>query len=116
MTLLSRPSTDSEPTALAHRKPRFGMRWIGVLAVAVMLASALPAAAASSRGDGREPANPLRFAYFVLHPVAKVVEWTVVKPINFVGEAITPVTGLANIERSGCHRERPPRGCAYERR
>lgn len=108
-------------TSTSHRRSyarrSLARHTVFALALAASLATALPASADPSvRTTGREPSNPLRIAYFVLHPVGRLLDWAIIRPINYVGESVTPVTELARIEASGCHRERPPRGCAHERR
>lgn len=76
---------------------------------AILLAA--PAMAGPSRLDP-DADHPLRIVHHVVAPVGRLVEWTVIRPIEAVGSRIAPYERIDDAPSRACARERPARSCA----
>ena len=55
--------------------------------------------------------HPLRVVDYFVAPVGTVLEWTVMRPLAFVGGIVAPYHHIDNKGFKGCSRERPARSC-----
>jgi len=83
-----------------------------LLATVLVASTATPAASAdhSYPPDGD---HPLRIAHTFVAPVGTLLEWTVTRPISFLGSIVAPYKHIDHKAFSGCSRERPARSCTY---
>lgn len=58
-----------------------------VVALALVAASAAPLRA-DDYSD--QDSHPLRVVYYAVYPVAKMAEWLVFRPLEFLGRMVTP--------------------------
>ncbi len=77
----------------------------------LLLLGATPAGAASDYSD--VDSNPLKLVYFAVYPVAKVVEWTVFRPLHLVTSRFIPDPSGHSESRRACTLpgRRPLRSC-----
>ncbi len=94
-------------TVGSSRKRLAAVAAITVLALAL---SAAPASAVPPYED-EEGSNPLRVASYVMHPVGTILEWTVFRPLYFVGARLAPRQDYESQTHLDCRRRPPPRQC-----
>ena len=85
---------------------------VALLAAAVLVTFPATSGAADLYDD--EDSHPLRIASYFIQPVAKVVEWTVMRPLHFVGSRVAPEHSYGGEPNYLCQRERPSRRCTSE--
>ncbi len=93
-----------------HRARRGAAR---AIALAMLLVFTPLAAGPGHAGDeyDEKDTNPLRVVYYVVYPVGKLLEWTVFRPLHFIGSRIAPDERREPSDRVPCRGERPGRHC-----
>ncbi len=80
------------------------------LGLLLALSHPLPARA----GDSSYPEDgdhPLRIVHYVVGPIGHILEWTVTRPLAYLGSKVAPYQHINAREEKICSRERPGRSC-----
>ena len=88
-------------------KKRFGAAAIA----AGMLVTATPSFAEWDTSYPQDGDHPLRIVHYFVHPIGKVLEWTVTRPLAVMGHVVAPYHHIDSKGFTGCSRERPARSC-----
>jgi len=83
---------------------------------AVLVASAVLLSASTSFADWHtsypsDGDHPLRIAHYFIDPIGRFLEFTVTRPMAYVGNIVAPYEHIDSRSFSGCSRERPARSC-----
>jgi hypothetical protein len=83
---------------------------IGFATLVALVLLAGPVHAADQYDE--EDSNPLRVVSYVLYPVGTLIEYTVFRPLHFLGRLVTPTNDdIRHSDDENCRRERVGRGC-----
>ena len=108
------PMPNSAQHPAQHCLPSSPKRKAAGIAAAFGLLLALSHPLPALAGDSWYPEDgdhPLRIVHYVVGPIGRILEWTVTRPLAYVGSKVAPYQHINAREEKICSRERPGRSC-----